>query len=90
MPDGAHRGSGWLCALGILSLHARLALLTSPLCLHVFPERGNAVFLFFVLGSWLKLSLPTHVLCPYCLSCVLKVHPQLKQVSVVRSFLFSL
>lgn len=43
-----------------------------PVCLHVFPELDDAIFpFFFVLGSWLKLSLVACVVCSYCVPHVL-------------------
>lgn len=64
-PDGADTSA----ILGLFD--PQPLLLSFPLCLQIFPEHDNAIFLFFVLGSWLKLSLPICVICPYCVPSVL-------------------
>lgn len=74
-PNGAPGSSGLaVCACTQHPLLCSDPPLLLPLCLPVFPEHDaadNAIFLFFVLGSWLKLPLPTCVIGPCCLPYVL-------------------
>ena len=74
VPPGAAASSVLWASLAIThACCSCLLLLHAPVYSLNVAMLSSWVFVFFfflVLGSWLKLSLPAHALCPYCLSCV--------------------
>lgn len=61
--DGCHVSGGHLLPHSLSPLPAFF-----HVCLYIFPEHDDAIFPFFVTGSWLNLS---SVACPYWVPCVL-------------------